>query len=252
MADPYQPVRERLIEAALPHVAFDGWTEGTFGAAMRDADVNEAEARAGAPRGALDLAAAYHRMGDARMRERLRVADLHTMRIRDKIAFALRARIEAIDDREAVRRGAALYALPHLAPEGARLIWGTADAIWEAIGDKSRDSNWYTKRATLSAVYGSTVLYWLGDDTPGHAATWDFIDRRIEDVMAFEKVKARVRENPVARTILAGPLWALSQVRAPMRPPSMAEMPGYFAGSPPAPTIHEDGVIPPEGGEPRP
>ena len=238
MPDPYEPVRDRLIEAALPHVAFDGWTERTFRAAIRDADVSEAEGRAAAPRGALDLAAAFHRQGDAAMRARLAGADLASMRIRDKITFAVRARIEAIPDREAARRGAALFALPHLAPEGARLIWGTADAIWDAIGDRSTDSNWYTKRATLSAVYAATVLFWLGDETPGHAATWAFLDRRIEDVMAFEKVKAKARENPVARTLLAGPLWALSQLRAPMRPPSgLSDMPGYFA--PPQPTIHE-------------
>jgi ubiquinone biosynthesis protein COQ9 len=53
------------------------------------------------------------------------------------------------------------------AADGAKAIWGTADRIWTALGDTSDDLNWYTKRATLSAVYGSTVLYWLGDDSPG-------------------------------------------------------------------------------------
>ena len=247
MPDPHQPLRARLALAALPHVAFDGWSPETWRAALRDADATEAEARAAAPRGALDLAAQWHRQGDEAMRARLRGAELHAMKIREKITFAVRARIEAIEDREAARRAAALHALPHLAPEGARLIWGTADAIWDAIGDRSTDSNWYTKRATLSGVYGATVLFWLGDDSPGRAATWEFLDRRIEDVMSFERLKARVRENPIARTVLAGPLWAMSRIRAPMRPPSgFADMPGYFAGPPPEPTIHEAGpALPP-------
>ena len=75
--------------------------------------------------------------------------------------------------------------------------------------------NWYTKRATLSAVYGSTVLYWLGDETPGHSATWEFLDRRIDNVMQIEKAKAQVRDNPVLSKLMAGPNALLSQIRAP-------------------------------------
>ena len=93
----------------------------------------------------------------------------------------------------------------------------TADTIWTALGDTSRDLNWYTKRASLSAVYAATLLFWLGDDTPGQKATWDFLDRRIENVMAFEKTKARFRENPVGKALLAGPLKVLERVHAPNR-----------------------------------
>jgi hypothetical protein len=93
--------------------------------------------------------------------------------------------------------GQRAFALPQYAADGARAIWGTADAIWEALGDASDDYNWYTKRATLSAVYGATVLYWLGDESPENRDTWAFLDRRIEDVMRIEKVKAEVQKNPV-------------------------------------------------------
>ena len=96
-----------------------------------------------------------------------------------------------------------MLALPHHAAEGARAIWGTADAIWTALGDRSTDINWYTKRVSLSAVYGATVLYWMGDDSEGHQATWDFLDRRIETVMSFEKTKAALRENPLAKALIA-------------------------------------------------
>ncbi len=105
-----------------------------------------------------------------------------------------------------MRRGTTLFALPQHAADGARAIWGTADAIWTALGDTSRDLNWYTKRATLSGVYASTVLYWLGDDSTGHQATWEFLDRRIDDVMQIEKAKAAFRENPLGKALLAGPL----------------------------------------------
>lgn len=206
---------DRLLDAALMHVAFDGWSETTFKAAVADADVNMTVARALFPRGAVDLAVAYHRRGDALMVKRLAEADLSEMRFRDKVAHAVRLRIEAADDREAVRRGTTLFALPMYAPDGAKLIWGTADAIWTALGDTSEDYNWYTKRMTLSAVYSSVVLFWLGDESAGHEATWAFLDRRIENVMQFEKAKAGVKNNKLLGGLLAGPAKVLERVRAP-------------------------------------
>ena len=138
------------------------------------------------------------------------------MRFRDRIATAVRYRLEeASADKEAVQRGTTFFAAPMNAPEGGKLVWGTADAIWTALGDQSRDHNWYTKRATLSAVYGATVLFWLGDESEDHAATWEFLDRRIENVMQFEKVKAQVNAHPIASRLMAGPNWLLSQMKAP-------------------------------------
>lgn len=219
--------KERLLDAILPHVPFDGWSEAAFRAAAADAGVEAGLARAACPRGAVDLAVAFHRRGDQRMVELLQAMDLSAMRFRERVATAVRCRLEAVEDREAMRRGTALFALPHLAPEGARLIWGTADAIWTALGDTSDDINWYTKRATLSAVYASTVLYWLGDTSPGHEATWEFLDRRIEDVMRIEKVKAQVRDNPTLSRLMAGPAALAAKIRPPMKMPDIP-MPGSW------------------------
>ena len=225
MTMPPDPRRVELTRAILPHVAFDGWSRAAFNAAMRDSGMSEAEARAACPRGAVDLAVTHHRMGDQAMIEALRKADLSQMRFRDRVAHALRLRIAAIEDREAVRRASALFALPHMAPEGARLVWGTADAIWTALGDTSVDGNWYTKRATLSAVWGSVILYWLGDDSLGGQATEAFIDRRIDDVMTIEKLKSQAKDNPLLRPV-TGPLGALfGRMR---RPGSLNDLPGAW------------------------
>ena len=205
----------RLLDAALMHVPFDGWTETTFRAAIADSGVDTKLARALYPRGGIDLAIAFHRRGDAEMCRRLLETDLSALRFRDRIATAVRYRLEAVEDKEAVRRGTTLFALPLHAAEGARLIWGTADAIWTTLGDTSTDLNWYTKRATLSGVYSATVLFWLGDDSLGHQATWDFLDRRIEDVMRFEQVKAKVKDNPLAKALTAGPLKFMEHLRKP-------------------------------------
>lgn len=216
-------LKESLLDAALPHVAFDGWSEACFLAAARDAGIEPGLALVACPRRALDLAAAYHRRGDVAMLAALAPERLEGLRFRDRIALAVRLRLQSAD-REIVRRGAALFALPMNAPLGAKLMWGTADAIWRALGDTSDDINWYSKRATLSVVYSGTVLFWLGDDSTGQEASWAFLDRRIEDVMQFEKLKARMRDNAVFGRILAGPLKMLDKVRAPAIKPD--DLPG--------------------------
>jgi len=205
---------DRLLDAALIHVPFDGWSRATLAAAAVDEGIDPALAHALFPRDGIDLAMAYHRRGDAAMTADLAGRDMSDLRIREKVALAIRTRIE-LADRECVRRGAALFALPQHTAEGARAIWGTADAIWTALGDPSEDGNWYTKRVILSSVYGSTVLYWLGDESPGNSATWDFLDRRIDGVMKFEMAKAQVQKNPLLRTVFALPLAGLAVLRKP-------------------------------------
>lgn len=205
----------RLLEAAKPHVPFDGWSDTTLRLAAEDAGIAPGLVSAICPRGAVDLALAYHAAGDAAMIERLSETDLTALRFRDRVALAVRARLEVVEDRELVRRGMTLLSLPPYAADGARALWQTADHIWTTLGDTSEDVNWYTKRATLSGVYGATVLYWLGDDSEGNGRTWDFLDRRIEDVMQIEKFKAQARDNRLVSGLMAGPLSFLSRIRAP-------------------------------------
>lgn len=204
--------RAGLLQAALPHVAFDGWSAATLAAAARECGLSDTHAAVLCPSGALDLACDYHRDGDRRMAEALAAEDLSGLRYSARVARALEVRLAA-SDREVVRRGAALFALPQNAATGAALVWGTADAVWRALGDRSDDVNWYSKRAILAAVWSATVLYWLGDASGG-ADTRAFIERRIAGVMRFEKAKADFRKSPAGRA-LAGPLSVLDRIRAP-------------------------------------
>ena len=227
MTIPYETAKNDLLRAALMHVPFDGWSETTFHAAIRDTGLAPSVARAVCPRGAVDLAVAFHKGGDGEMLARFKTAELGEMKFRDRIATAVRLRLEAVEDKEAVRRGATLFALPMYAADGAKLVWETSDAIWTALCDTSDDVNWYTKRATLSGVYSATVLYWLGDDSPGHMATWDFLDRRIADVMKIEEIKARARKSPTFSRLMAGPNWLMSRIKAPVRVPRV-DLPGSW------------------------
>jgi len=223
-----EDMQAQLLAAALPHVAFDGWSETSLRAACQDLSITRQMAALACPRGAIDLAIRFHHDGDEAMQVVLQKTDINAMKIREKITFSVRVRLDAIRDKEAVRRGATLMALPQHAAEGAGLVWGTCDRIWAAIGDSSADVNWYTKRLTLSSVYSATVLYWLGDNSPNHQDTWTFLDRRIENVMQFEKFKAQVNANPLAKQLLAGPNWLLSKIKAPSGVPTV-DLPGNWS-----------------------
>jgi ubiquinone biosynthesis protein COQ9 len=191
---PSARLRARILEAFAPHAAQSGWTEAAFRAACRDVQVSEGEALVACPRGVADLFDAFAERADQAMLEALADLDLASMRIRDKVRAAVQLRLEA----QAPYKGAAramtrALTNPLRAPEATRLVWRTADRIWRALGDKSTDENFYSKRAILSGVLASTYARWFSDTTPGHEETWAFLDDRIENVMQFEKFKARLK-----------------------------------------------------------
>ncbi|MEM9782470.1 MAG: COQ9 family protein [Pseudomonadota bacterium] len=215
-ADPVADARVKLVEAAVPNVVFDGWSSETLERAIEDTGIDRQLAAMAFPRGGVDMALAFHALMDERLKEDLAGRDLSTMKIRERVTFCVRRRLELIDDeRDAVRRGATLLSLPIYARDSAAAIWSTADIIWTACGDTADDYNWYTKRAILSSVYSATLLYWLGDTSEGSANTWAFLDRRIENVMQVERMKAAVNANPLTRMAFAPLNRALSMVRPP-------------------------------------
>ncbi len=207
--------RTALLEKALEHVPWEGWTESVLEKAARQASVQPGLEKLLFPKGAADLIHFYSGELDRQMLEALGNADLDARSVRERISFAVRTRVElAGRNKEAARRAAAVLALPHYLTLGATVLYRTVDAIWFGIGDRSTDFNFYTKRATLAGVYSSTLLYWLGDDSEEATETWGFLARRIEDVMRIEKVKARVRSFMAA---VPSPLSALGALRYPER-----------------------------------
>ena len=227
MRRPVDPEVLKLMLTALPNVAFDGWSNSTFDAACREADISERKARLFCPRGALDLAIAFHKWGDNQFENSFTKKKISELKVREKIRKAIELRIKLASDKEAVRRGAVLFALPIYAFEGSRLIWDTSDLIWELIGDNSEDYNWYSKRAILSGVYASTVLYWLGDNSEGSEETWHFLDRRIEDVMKFESTKVQLKTNKFTKELNGLAEKFLKTIKRPSRNID-PNLPGYL------------------------
>jgi len=188
--------RDALIQAALPHVPFDGWSRKTLAAAAESAGFGADAAVRLFPGGSKDAVAHFMDMADRLMIEDLKAVDLAAMKVRARVTAAVRIRLERwTPHREAVRRALALSPLPAFAGGSLRGWYNTVDAIWRAAGDKSTDFNFYTKRGLLAGVYGATVLFWLDDRSEGCAATWAFLDRRIAEVMQFPQVKARLTQR---------------------------------------------------------
>jgi ubiquinone biosynthesis protein COQ9 len=187
-------LRPHLVVAMLPHVPFDGWSATALAAAERDLGLVGGTGRLAFPGGAIDMVDAWIAHADTLMLAALDNPEFHAMKVRQKIATAVRTRLEqAAPHREALRRAAAVLANPANALKTPRLSWRTADTIWRLAGDRATDFNHYTKRALLAGVYSSTLLYWLADESEDFADSWAFLDRRIANVMEIEKLKARVK-----------------------------------------------------------
>lgn len=183
-----------IIAQALPLVPFDGWNISTLGKAAIAAGYKKTDVVRVFSGGAIDAVDAYSRLADEQMLEALANYHLDNMKIRERIATAVRLRLELQTvHREAIKRAVAIHSLPFYAHRGLRTLYETVDNIWFGIGDTSTDFNFYSKRLTLAAVYSSTLRIWLDDNSAGQEATWKFLDRRIEDVMNIEKAKHKVK-----------------------------------------------------------
>lgn len=187
----FDDIREKVLAAAYEDVVFRGWHGEVLHQAAARARVDRSSCELAFPHGIDDLLLFFFSHGDQTMMERLG-SDARPEKIRERIAVALRQRLLADSpQREVLRRAMAACLLPGRHALGLKATYSTVDAIWRWAGDQSTDYNFYSKRAILAAVLKSSRLYFLDDDSLDYADSWAFIDRRIENVMQFEKVKAR-------------------------------------------------------------
>lgn len=177
-------LRERLVDAMLPHVAFDGWSETALLAAARDLKLDAGRVMAAFPGGPAEAARVFSELTDRRMIEAIPAEELAAMRVRDRVSALLRQRLTLLaPHKEAMRRLSSFLALPNHGALGAKLAWKTCDAIWYAAGDTATDYNWYTKRSLLLGVLGATTLYWLNDRSEEDEASFAFLERRLDEVL---------------------------------------------------------------------
>lgn len=187
-------IKDAIVEAALPDVPFDGWTMACLEKAAATAGYSPAMVKSVFPNGVRHALVHLSGWADRQMLGRLAKTKPAPEKIREKIALAVRTRLDVLaPHKEAERLAVAFWARPVRKYEGAKLLWKTADAIWDWAGDTATDYNRYTKRALLCGVLGSSVLFWLTDASQGHAETAGFIDRRIADVLSLGKIVGRLK-----------------------------------------------------------
>ena len=171
---------------------FDGWSDAALvhAADMVGADIDVV--RLAFPGGPMDMIEAWIASIDVSMREELTAEKLADMKIRERIRTLVQFRLDAVEGQEeAVRRAMAVMAQPQNAPAALKLGWRSADIMWRLAGDTATDYNHYTKRAILAGIYSATLAVFIDDDSEDKRATREFLERRIEGVMKFEKVKAK-------------------------------------------------------------
>lgn len=171
---------------------FDGWSDTALvhAAEMAGADIDVV--RLAFPGGTMDMIAAWIDTIDAAMRAELPPEKLSEMKIRERIRSLVQFRLDAVEGQEeAVRRAMAVMAQPQNAPAALKIGWRSADIMWRLAGDTATDYNHYTKRAILAGIYSATLAVFIDDKSEGKQATREFLERRIEGVMKFEKLKAR-------------------------------------------------------------
>ena len=188
---PLEKLRRALALAVGENAVFDGWTQAAVDSAAGQLGVDPLQARLAIPKDQARMIDLYIQEVDRALEAWFTPERLAGMKIREKIRGLIWKRLEIMEPaREAVRRALSILAMPQNVPTGLKIGWRTADVMWRIAGDTSTDYNHYTKRVMLGGVYASTLLVWLDDQTDGWAETASFLDRRIDDVMKIEKLKA--------------------------------------------------------------
>ncbi|MEE2761344.1 MAG: COQ9 family protein [Pseudomonadota bacterium] len=208
-------IRRLLLDAALAHIPFDGWTKKSLDAAGRDLGLPAAVVVGCFPEGVSGLANFFSAEFDRRMLAELTGRDLAAMSVRARIVAVVRIRLELLaHHKEAMRRLATYSTMRGRSLAAVRAAAGTVDVIWRTAGDKSTDFNYYTKRGLLAPVYGATLLYWLSDASEGSEETWAFLERRLNEVHKLQSMQRRLQG--MARR-LPNPPRLLQRVRGHLR-----------------------------------
>ena len=202
---------EELRLALAPDVAasamFDGWNETALVAAAEMAGAEPDVAKLAFPAGrgitpgasrAMDMIDAWVETVDLAMAEEWPAERLAPLKVRERIRTLIAFRLEHVEPiDEAVRRAMAIMAMPQNVPRSVQLGWRSADIMWRLAGDTATNYNHYTKRAILAGIYSATLAVFVNDDSDGRARTYEFLDRRIDGVMRFEKTKAQLLSRDV-------------------------------------------------------
>ena len=189
-----QTIKDKILKNALADVPFDGWTQAVLERAAISAGHHAEIVQAVFPRGVRDALMHFAAWADAQMLQALKKTEPAKLKVRERVAHAVRTRFEILSPhREAERLAIAYWMRPFRKLDGAKIVWKTADTIWVWAGDTATDYNHYTKRALLSGVITSTAFFWLNDQSADGKDSWAFLGRRIDNVLGIGKIVGRFK-----------------------------------------------------------
>ena len=191
-----------LMLCTVQQAANMGWSPATLAAACAELGLSPQQAATLYPNGIDDVISRFSRHIDTLMSDSMASQNLQEMRVRDRVQTAILTRLQILSPyRRAVRNLLTIeLARPHRAALATRLMARTVDDIWHAAGDQSTGFSRYSRRATLSLIYGSTVLFWFQDQSPDHSRTTAFLERRIDGLMQTSK-KVSMLKNAIQKTL---------------------------------------------------
>lgn len=185
-------IQDEILRAALPHVPFGGWSAENLRAGAQDAGYDVQMVRAVFPAGVMSALDHFADLADREMLRVLEDVNVHELRVRDRVGQAVKARFVFLNaHKEAFRLALQYWMMPTKKPRALKIVWRTADRIWDFAGDTASDYNRYTKRGLLSGILAPASLVFLNDESADLNITHGFVDRRIENVMQLGKVIGR-------------------------------------------------------------
>jgi ubiquinone biosynthesis protein COQ9 len=187
-------LRDRAVQAMLPFAAVDGWTWGTIRNGLAAVGEDPGLAESHFPRGPVGAIEAWIDLANREMEAAAEAEGVAGLRVPARIRRVVELRLAAVAPHKlALRRALAVLALPWNTAAGLAATARTVDAMWYAAGDLSADFSWYTRRASLAAIYWATLAYWLRDDSPDTAGAMDFLDRRLAGLARVQRLRRKMR-----------------------------------------------------------
>ncbi len=199
-----------ILRASMMHIPFDGWSEVALMAGATDLGYGADDVREAFPRGVIDAIILHSNLADRAMVDAFLALPERPEKVHLMIRALILLRLEiANSEKEAIRRALAVLAMPLHASISAKLLYQTVDVMWRAAGQRDTDFTFYTKRATLAAVYSATLLSWLADNNVHMEGTAAFLDRRLGDVAQIPKMTKPLRDiaaagQKIARGLVSG------------------------------------------------
>lgn len=196
MTENTEEIRDKILKAALPNVVFDGWCWDLVKRAAKDAGYEHHMAAAIFPGKLSDVLKHFADWTDRQMMAALADIDPEELRIRDRVQAAVMARLRVMEEhKHAEKQAMSYWSLPHRVPRAGKILWRSADKIWNWAGDTATDYNHYTKRGLLCGVMSSTFVMWSNHEGESLEDVEAFLERRISNVLKIGKAVGRFKKG---------------------------------------------------------